>query len=289
MGSNGSPATLIGQRSRSRIRPFLLHRPLSGSDAVATFEHSGGIGKAVYMAGGLDLIDHFKGGSHPPNVVHLAGIASLKRIEEDCGDLVVGAGVTHGNFAADDNVARFFPDLAREWRCFANPRIRAVGTLGGNIMAAHGSYDAIAVVLATDADLSFITRCGSIVTRKADESPDPSDLLADIRIRKANGRRVFINRKFRPVLAFALASYESDSRAEIRLAVSAGFARPAVGKFSAGELIPGIRDADAAAIAQELVASLPQPLNDWRASANYRAHLLKALVKRDLLSGWGRG
>ncbi len=189
MKSEDSSLLLIGQRSRSRIQPFLLHRPGSAADAVAAFEGSGGSGKAAYMAGGIDLIDCFKSGLHRETVIHLAGIAGLGGIAGKNGDLVIGAAVTHEQFAKDPALVRFFPALAQEWSCLANPRIRAVGTLGGNVMAKNCNYDAVALALAADAELRF-AQCAGVVTRKANEPWEPSDLLLEIRIKQASKRRL---------------------------------------------------------------------------------------------------
>ncbi len=283
MKSEDSSLLLIGQRSRSRIQPFLLHRPGSAADAVAAFEGSGGSGKAAYMAGGIDLIDCFKSGLHRETVIHLAGIAGLGGIAEKNGDLVIGAAVTHEQFATDPALVRFFPALAQEWSCLANPRIRAVGTLGGNVMAKNSNYDAVALALAADAELRF-AQCAGVVTRKANEPWEQSDLLLEICIKQASKRKIVVNRRFRPVVAFALSSFESDSGGEFRLAVNTGFPNPAVASLR--NAIPRLRNGDAAAIACELAAALPPPLEDWRASARYRKHLLKTLVNRELLSRW---
>ncbi len=285
MEAEGVSTLLIGQRSRSRIRPFFLHRPSSVAGAVALFERSEESGKASYMAGGIDLIDRFKSGMQPQNVIDLAAIADLSGITEEDGDLVLGASVTHEELAANPAVNRLFPSLAQEWGRIANPRIRAVGTLGGNVMANNSSYDGTAVALAADADLSF-AQCSGVVTRKADEPREPSDLLLDIRIRHSNKRRIVVNRGFRPIVAFALSSYEGSSYCEFRLAVNTGFPQPAVGSLVIEAAIPHLSEADAAAITHDLAAALPSPLDDWRASAKYRKHLLKTLVKRELLSRW---
>jgi aerobic carbon-monoxide dehydrogenase medium subunit len=274
---------LLGQRSRSRIRPFFLYRPSSVPDAIAAFELSGGGRKAAYMAGGIDLIDDFKNGFRCETVIYLAGIEDLDGIAERNGDLVIGATVTHEQFAADRVVARIFPALAKEWSCLANPRIRAVGTLGGNLMAKNSNYDAIAVAIAADADLRFAQRSG-VVTRKADEPCEPSDLLLDIRIKHAIKRRIAVNRRFRPIVAFALSTYEGDFGCEFRLAANMGFLRPSVASVMTHAVTLGLRDA--AAFAHELVEALPSPIDDWRASASYRQHLLKTLVKRELAAQW---
>ena len=141
------------------------------------------------MAGGIDLIDCFKSGLHRETVIHLAGIAGLGGIAGKNGDLVIGAAVTHEQFAKDPALVRFFPALAQEWSCLANPRIRAVGTLGGNVMAKNCNYDAVALALAADAELRF-AQCAGVVTRKANEPWEPSDLLLEIRIKQASKRRL---------------------------------------------------------------------------------------------------
>jgi CO/xanthine dehydrogenase FAD-binding subunit len=285
MGSEDRSLFLVAHRSRSRIRPFGLYRPSNTADAIAIFQACGGPGKATYLAGGLDLIDRFKEGLHNETVIHLAGISGLADITEEDGDLTIGACVTHAHFAADSTLKRLFPALAREWGRLANPRVRAAGTIGGNLMAKNRDYDGIAVVLAADAELNFAQISG-VVTRKPNEPHHAAGLLIGIRIRQAHRRKIIINRRFRPMVAFALSSYERSAGLQFRLAVNAGFSEPAFASIEVNGGLPRLREADAAAVAHELVASLPSPLDNWQASAHFRKDILRTLVRRDLLTRW---
>ncbi len=90
---------------------------------------------AVFKAGGIDLLDLMKEGLLTPRrVVNLRGIPGLDRIEEENGALRVGSGVTLAQLAADPRVRERYRALADAAGNSASPQIRAVATIGGNLL-----------------------------------------------------------------------------------------------------------------------------------------------------------
>ena len=132
-------SSLAVHRSRKLIREFRLHRPRSAMEAVA-LKAAAGAG-AVFMAGGIDVVNRMKFGASVTEVIHLGRLACLDRIEEREGELHLGALVTHDRLATAPQVAARVPSLAQTWPDVANIRIRCKGTIGGNIMAGDPSYD----------------------------------------------------------------------------------------------------------------------------------------------------
>ena len=84
---------LAVHRSRKLIPEFRLHRPRSAAEAVA-MKAAAGPG-AVYMAGGIDVVNRMKSGLQVTDVIHLGAVAELDDIEEAEDGLQLGALVTH--------------------------------------------------------------------------------------------------------------------------------------------------------------------------------------------------
>ena len=114
--------SLAVHRSRKLIPEFRLHRPRSGAEAVA-LKAAGGAG-AVFMAGGIDVVNRMKFGDPVTEVIHLGRVDGLDCIEEQEGRLQLGALVTHDRLATSLQVRARLPSLAQTWPDVANIRIR---------------------------------------------------------------------------------------------------------------------------------------------------------------------
>jgi carbon-monoxide dehydrogenase medium subunit len=103
-------SSLAVHRSRKLIPEFRLHRPRSAMEAVA-LKAAAGAG-AVFMAGGIDVVNRMKFGASVTEVIHLGRIAGLDRIDDRQGELHLGALVTHDRLATAPQVAARLPSLA---------------------------------------------------------------------------------------------------------------------------------------------------------------------------------
>ena len=160
MTALATAAPLAVHRSRKLIPEFRLHRPRSAAEAVA-MKAAAGPG-AVYMAGGIDVVNRMKSGLPVTDVIHLGLVAGLDGIEEVDDGLRLGALVTHDRLATSPLVRARLPALAQTWPDVANIRIRCKGTIGGNIMAGDPAYDFALAALAADARLHFLAADGSM-------------------------------------------------------------------------------------------------------------------------------
>jgi carbon-monoxide dehydrogenase medium subunit len=83
----------------------------------------------------------------PANLVDLAGIADLKGIHSDGGDIVIGAMTTQHDLIASDLLAAKVPILRETSLVIADPQVRYVGTLGGNVANGDPGNDMPAVMI----------------------------------------------------------------------------------------------------------------------------------------------
>ncbi len=129
---------------------FEYLRPKTLSDAIAMLASLGD--EARPLAGGHSLIPLMKQRlAAPSHLVDLAGIADLAVLREDQGALVIGAMVTQRALLASALVQVKAPLLIEAAKQIADPQIRALGTLGGNVANGDPGNDMPAVMICLDA------------------------------------------------------------------------------------------------------------------------------------------
>ena len=125
---------------------FAYHRPKTVKDAVALLADLGE--DARPLAGGHSLIPMMKLRlAAPVHLVDLGGIGDLRGIRADGGDVVIGAMTTQHELIADATLAAKLPILRETALLIADPQVRYVGTLGGNVANGDPGNDMPAVML----------------------------------------------------------------------------------------------------------------------------------------------
>ena len=125
---------------------FNYHRPASVQEAVGLLAELGDDGRA--LAGGHSIIPMMKLRlATPGNLVDLAGIADLKGIRGDGNDIVIGAMTTQHDLIGSDLLAAKVPILRETSLLIADPQVRYVGTLGGNVANGDPGNDMPAVMM----------------------------------------------------------------------------------------------------------------------------------------------
>lgn len=270
---------LTGLRSRKHIAPFDLVQPGSIEECCA---HLARPGRAALMAGGVDLIDRMKSGETFDRVVSLSRIAGLSDIRIEGDTIVIGALATHAMIAQSALIAEHFPDLSQFWAQIANPRIRYAGTIGGNLMSAQPHYDAMPALLALNATVTMADMLGRHQVALSDLA-NRKALLADVRV-PFESRRLLAERSLHPAVAvYAGARIKGDLLSDLRIAIGGAYAQACVFALPVQETSPAFIVGDAAKLAQDMVAGLPEPLDDGLASASYRRRMIEVLTRRLLV------
>jgi len=91
---------------------------------------------ARLVAGGTDLLPNLKHGlGQPKTFVSTDRVEQLRslHLDESTGELRIGASVTLAQLAADPQVGKYFPSLAKAAGLVASPLIRNMATIGGNV------------------------------------------------------------------------------------------------------------------------------------------------------------
>src|SRR5947209_2588342 len=132
------------------LRRFDVYRVTSVAEAVELRKRFGA--DAAIYAGGTELLLAMKMGvARWPHLIDIKPIASLRTVSVANGTLRIGATATHWDLERDPTVARTLPALARLERNVANVRVRAAGTLAGNLAFAEPHADPPALLMALDA------------------------------------------------------------------------------------------------------------------------------------------
>ena len=167
---------------------FAYHRPTSVKEAVGLLAQLGDDGRA--LAGGHSLIPMMKLRlATPANLVDLAGIAELKGVRADGNDIVIGAMTTQHDLIGSELLGTKIPILRETSLQIADPQVRYLGTLGGNVANGDPGNDMPAVMMCLNATYQVMGKNGErrIAARQFYQGAyftalEPGDVLTAIRI-----------------------------------------------------------------------------------------------------------
>lgn len=259
----------------SVLPAFALDRPASLDEALEMISE-----EAVPYSGGTELLLAMRAGFlRPDRLVDLKRVPELGQITIDDTEITIGGGVTHAEASRHDGVRRTLPVLAEALTKVGNPRVRAAGTLGGNLVFAEPKSDVATILMALNATVSLVRGTGHIrsardvsvtdfmvgpytTTREVDE------ILTEIRIPLDPDRRM------------AYVKYQTMERPTIGIAVSAtsvgaliviGAIGPIPQTFQAPSL-------DAFNV-EEILASL-DVIEDLTGADDYKRHIAGVMIRR---------
>src|SRR5258705_11345209 len=163
--------------------------PTTLKKALALMEKHGEDGRVI--AGGTSLLIMMRQRLlMPKTVISLARIPKFDTIRFNAKTgLRIGAGARHRDIELSPAVQKHYPLLHETFRKVAQPRIRNMGTVGGNLAAGDPLTDPGASLIALDAEVVLTNRVGERVM-KLDEffidyyqtALNPGELLTEIRV-----------------------------------------------------------------------------------------------------------
>jgi aerobic carbon-monoxide dehydrogenase medium subunit len=126
--------------------PFSYHRPATVADAVKLLSTLGD--EARPLAGGHSLVPMMKLRlATPEHLVDLHGIDSLKGVRREGNKILIGAMTTQHDLLASDEIAKSLPILQEAALLIADPQVRYMGTIGGNVANGDPGNDMPALML----------------------------------------------------------------------------------------------------------------------------------------------
>lgn len=281
-----------------RATPIGRHVMLESIDQAV--ELLAGLGRrARLVAGGTDLLIELQRHAHPgvTTLLDMTSIPGLGDIE-DLGDEVrIGALVTHNQVAASPLCRETLTPLAQACREVGAPPLRNRATVVGNVVTGSPANDTIGPLRALDAWLVVAGPTGTrdipldrFHTGVRSTTLEPGEVVTHLVVPKLFPGRVavFVKAGLRSAQAISVvnATILLDNRDGIAqdVRILLGAVAPTIVSAPGAEdhlrshlLEPG-RIAEAAIMAAEGVS----PIDDIRAGAEHRRHLVRVLVERGL-------
>jgi carbon-monoxide dehydrogenase medium subunit len=260
------------------LSDFQLHRPTSIDEAVQLRSELGD-GAALY-AGGTELLLAMKMGVLDyEHLVDVKRIEGLRGIELRVGALWIGAATTHRDIETSGLVQERVPSLARLARHVANVRVRAAGTLAGNLAFGEPHADPAALLAALDATVELVGPGGrrsvtveEFIVGAYETELGEDELIEAVVVPLPDPQTKATYSKFqvleRPTVGVAAVARNADAPVVV---VGAVDDRP-IRVEANGDV------EDYVTAAQEAV----DPVDDLSGSAEYKRHLTGVMVRRTL-------
>src|SRR5437870_12173376 len=234
--------------------------------------------------------------AQPALLIDINRVAGLSAIKEN-GDLRIGALVRENDLEANPIVRQRYPILVETAAVIADPLVRNLATIGGNLAHADPANDHPATMLALRASLVAQGPKGERVIPIDEFFVDtfttalaPDEILTEIRIPKPTPRTGGTYLKLeRKVGDFAIVGVA----AQITLDAGGKISSAGIGLTNAGPTAIRARRAEetlrgqapdpkAIAAAAAAAAAEAQPVSDLRGPAEYKRDIVRVLTQRAL-------
>lgn len=277
---------------------FELLEPKSLDEALAALADGGG----TPMAGGTNLLPDLRArGEANGRFISLSAISELRRIDHGEGRVVMGGGTTLTDILRDPALRLSAPSLVAAAEVFAGLMVRNAATVGGNICYGSPSADVVPPLLSLDADVTLAShkgersvpldsffldykktamRADEVLTAVSWTPPDPGAANLFYKLGRRKGDAITVTGVAVTVVA------KGGRCAKARIAL--GSVAPTVfrAKDAEGILEGEVLTDELTEAAARAAADACQPIDDLRASAEYRSHTAHVLTRRLLRQAW---
>lgn len=274
---------------------FDYHAPGTLDEAIALLERHD---DAKVLSGGQSLLPLLKlrlgAAGH---LVDIGRIPDLEYLREEGGWLLIGGRTRESDLERSELVRRRYPLLADTADVIADPLVRNLATVGGNLAHGDPANDHPATMLALRAEV-VATGPGGRRTIPIDDffvglfttALAPHEILTEIRVpepaARSGGAYVKLERKVGDFATAAVA-------AQVTLAADGTVAKAGIGLTAAGPKPIRAAEAEAALVGQRpseeriveaarLAAAATSPSEDRRGTVEYKREMARVLTGRAL-------
>jgi carbon-monoxide dehydrogenase medium subunit len=281
--------------------PFSYHRPNTVSEAALLLARFGDDGRL--LAGGQSLIPMMKLRlATPEHLIDLAGVADLKKIERTANTLTIGAMTTQAELVASKVVADTVPIVREASLLVADPQVRYVGTLGGNLANGDPGNDMPAVMMCLDAAFRLQSQNGTRSVKARDfyrgaydTALTAGEILIAIEIPlPAQGHGFAYEKLKRKIGDYATAAtgvlltVRGGKIDSCSIALSNLADRALCATQAAAAVVGSALDKVALAAAAKAARAIMSPASDTRGTAEYRTFVGGVMVERALKRAFAR-
>jgi carbon-monoxide dehydrogenase medium subunit len=279
--------------------PFAYYAPATIDDALALLAR---LPDAKVLAGGQSLIPLMNLGlARPEALVDVNELPGLDCVEEDGGQLRIGAMVRHRVLETCALVRTRCPLLAEAASLIGNIRVRHRGTLGGSLAHADPAAELPLIAVALGATIEIRRAEGSREV-EAEEffrgylltDLEAGEMVTNVRIpapAAGYGLAQLVRRAGDFAIVAACALIELDEAGRCRYAsVALGGVGPRPLRMRRAEALLIDRVVDDPAILEAAGAACDElsPESDIHASAAYRRAMARVMARRALRTAWDR-
>jgi aerobic carbon-monoxide dehydrogenase medium subunit len=274
------------------LRKFTIHQPKTVAEASQMLADFGDKGRLY--AGGTELLLAMK---HDllryEHLIDVKTIPTLQKIELKNGSLMIGSTATHRAIERSAIVRQNLPVLADMETNVANVRVRASGTLGGNLCFAEPHSDPATLLVALGAKVHVQGKSGNktiavdkLITGSYETSLSADELLVGVEVpipmKTQRAAYLKFQLKERPTLGLALLLDVDGDSIEKATAVVGSVSAVPTQSDKANQLLVGGR----AQVEKQLtdagstLAGAADPVDDLEGSADYKRHLIGVFLRR---------
>ncbi len=274
---------------------FAYHRPKTVSEAVQLLSELGE--DARPLSGGHSLIPMMKLRlAKPSDLVDLGAIAELKGVREDGPDIVIGATTTQHDLLGSALIAAKAPILKEAALVIADPQVRYLGTIGGNVANGDPGNDMPAVMMCLGAIYQLSGKGGERRVAARDfyqgayfTALEPGEILSAVRVPVPPADHGYAYEK----LKRKIGDYATAAAAVVLTMAGSRATSCSIGLTNVGETplwaeeaarILGGSNLDEATVRRAVAAAeaITSPASDTRGPAQYRTKMAGVMLKRAL-------
>lgn len=274
---------------------FDYSSPGTLAEAISLLQQHGA--DAKILAGGQSLIPLMKlRMAAPKHVIDINRIADLSYIREGDGHLAIGALTRESDVDASDLIREKYPILHDTAAVIADPLVRNLATIGGNLAHADPANDHPATMLALGAEVVATGPNGTRTIALTDFFTGPftttlnaDEILTEIRIpipkKGSGGAYLKVERKVGDFAAAAVAvqiALDGDKIGSAGIGLTNVGATPIKATRAEQALIGKVPDDGVIREAARIAAEEADPSDDLRGSADYKRSLVRVLTGRAL-------
>ena len=285
------------QRPPTRVPSYVAPSTLGEALALKA-EHRAA---ARPVAGGTDLIVELDRGAHSgvELLLDTSRIVGLSEIAVSADEIRLGATTTHHDVVSHDTCRSDALALAQACLEVGSPQLRNRATVVGNVVTASPANDTISALTALGASVHIasidgerVQSIGEFVSGFRTTTLGDDELVTAISIPRPHGdvRSLFVKSGLRRAQAISVVhlalSVALDDGAVTEATLALGSVAPTIVTVpTVAELVRGTRlDAATCQAAGLAAAEAVTPIDDLRATAEYRSSQVATMVERGLLA-----
>ena len=278
---------------------FEYHRPDSVDAVIGLLAEWGD--EARVIAGGHSLIPVMKQRlTDISHLVDLAGVKSMKGVSVDGGVVTIGAMTTQHELISSDALATAAPIVREASLQIADPQVRYIGTIGGNVANGDPANDMPGLMQTLDATYHLAGPNGNrtVAAREFYEAAyftarEDDEILTRITFATTSGGYAYEKQKrkigdYATAAAGILLTVEGGSCTSASVALTNLSDTPVYCKDAVDVLVGSSLDDAAVAAAVKAAVDASDPVADTRGPVDFKKYVAGVIVKKAIESARSR-